>query len=167
MTPAFFNIALLILLLILLCFAAGSLLGAPYLPTKRREVQTALKLLNLKPGQTVLDLGCGDGTFLKAAAKSGLYAVGYEINPIMWLAAKMNTREYRDRVQVKLGNYWKAKLPEADGIYVFLITRYMSKLDQKVKSEAKKPVKLASYTFEIPEKQPVKEATGVYLYTYK
>ena len=37
------------------------LFGPPYLPTLAPNLKTALDLLDLKSGQTVLDLGSGDG----------------------------------------------------------------------------------------------------------
>ena len=52
----------------LFSFAAVLLVGAPYLPTLRPQVLTGLDLLHLKKGQTMLELGCGDGRVLLEAA---------------------------------------------------------------------------------------------------
>jgi SAM-dependent methyltransferase len=83
-----------LLVLVLLClgaFAAVIFFGAPYLPTLRPQIQAAFALLELKPGQTLLELGCGDGKVLVAAAEAGYKAVGIELNPILALVAWART----------------------------------------------------------------------------
>ncbi len=158
-------LAILILVLIY-SFIVGIIFGAPYLPTMNDQRQTALELLDLKPGQTLFDLGCGDGRMLKAAAQKGLNAVGYELSPLLAFLAWINNWHYRRQVEVRWGNYWRADLTDADGIYVFLLTKYMVKFDGLVKSKAKKGVKVASYTFKIPGKKPAAQANAVHLYKY-
>jgi len=142
--------------------------GAPYLPTLSRQTTTALDLLDLKPGQTLIELGCGDGRVLLAAAKRGITGVGYELNPILILVAKLVTWRHRKLVTVKLGNFWAVKWPQADGIFVFLLDKYMEKLDKKITQEYKdKKVKLVSFAFKIPEKKPLTVKNGLFLYEYK
>ncbi len=153
---------------ILLIFAYGFVLlfGAPYFPSLKPHIKAALDLFELKEGQVVYDLGCGDGRFLKAAAKHGLKAVGYELNPFMFVYSWLTTRRYGRQVKVRFGNFWNADLSEADAIFVFLLDKYMPKLDEKIKQSAKKRVKLASHTFKIPGKKPARVKYGVYLYKY-
>ena len=76
------TIVLIVIAVVFICFAGVVAFGAPYLPTLRPQVETALELVNLMPGQTLLELGCGDGKVLVAAAQTGLHAVGYELNPL-------------------------------------------------------------------------------------
>ena len=121
------------LLLILLCFAFVLLFGAPYVPTLNPQVRAALELANLKPGETLLELGCGDGKVLIAAAHVGVHAVGYELNPILALIAWVRTRRFRREVRVVWGNFWRKEWPAADGIFTFLLPKYMAKLDKKIK----------------------------------
>lgn len=161
------TVLLVILLLVAIySFGVGVIFGAPYLPTLQAQRQIALEMLDLKPGQTLYDLGCGDGRMLRSAAQAGLNAVGYELSPILYVIALIVNFRYRKQVKVVLGNYWSADWRSADGIFVFLMDRYMGRFDQKVR-ELKKPVKVASYTFKVPNKKPaqVKEAVYLYLYT--
>lgn len=153
-------------ILLILAYGAVLLFGAPYFPSLKPHIKAGLDLLDLKPGQTVYDLGCGDGRFLKAAAKSGLKAVGYELNPFMFLYSWATTRRYGRRVKVKYGNFWHADLSGADGIFVFLLTRYMKQFDELIRDRAPKGVKVASHTFKIPGKKIVKQNYGVFLYKY-
>lgn len=142
------------------------LFGAPWFPSLKPHVKAALDLLDLKEGQTVYDLGCGDGRFLNAAAQCGLKAVGYELNPFMFAYAWFSTRKYRKQVKVRFGNFWKADLADADAVFIFLLTKYMSDFDQLIKAKAPKGIKVASHAFKIPGKKPLKKEYGVYLYKY-
>ncbi len=160
-------IVLLILLILLLGFGVGAILGAPYLPTRHAQAEAALELLKLERGQTVLDLGSGDGNFLLVAAKRGIKSVGYEINPVLVLWSKLRTRKYRKLVSIKWSNFWNVRWPEIDGIYVFLIDHYMKKLDKKICQELTKPTPIASYIFKLPDREATKVKNGVYLYYWQ
>ena len=81
---------------------------------------------------------------------------------ISWLVA----RRYPRRVKIYFGDFWKANISQADAIYVFLFDRYMKQLDEKIKAEAKPGLLLASHTFKIPDKKPIADQYGVYLYKY-
>jgi hypothetical protein len=131
-------------------------------------MDSAFELLDLKPGQTMLDLGSGDGRVLIAAAKRGIYAVGIELSIILFLMSWLRTRPYRSQVRVVWGNYFTASWPPADAIFTFMIPRQMPKLDAKIEAwRGKKPVRLASFAFAIPGKEYVAKKSGVFLYQYK
>lgn len=149
------------------CFGFVILFGAPYLPTLRSQQKIALDLLKLKPGQVLYDLGCGDGRLLSAAARQGIKAVGYEINPIMAAWAWLATRRHRRLVKVVWGNFWRAGIDDADAVYVFLISRYMGRLDKYLNGQKfARRVAVASYGFEIPAKKAQAARGGVFLYFY-
>src|SRR5580658_10720616 len=55
---------------------------APYVSSPAKVVDRMLELANIRPGETVYDLGCGDGRILIAAVKNyTARAVGVEISP--------------------------------------------------------------------------------------
>jgi hypothetical protein len=163
-------------LAVVLCFSFVLLFGAPYLPVLRRQLHASIELLDLAPGDTLLELGCGDGRVLAAAARQGLTAVGYEINPLLALWAWLVTRRYGKRVRVHWSDYWKADWPEAQGVYAFILPKYMSKLDTKIVQQQKiwqskgathsRLVRLVSFAFVIPGRRVVQERDGVFLYEY-
>lgn len=153
-------------ILLVMAYGLVLLFGAPYLPSLNQHMEAAFYLLDLKKGQTVYDLGCGDGRFLKEAARRGYKAVGYELNPFVFAYAWLTTRRYRKQVKVHLGNFWKADISDADAIFVFLLDKYMPKLDELIKNTSKKHLKLASHAFKIPGKKPIAKRYGVYLYKY-
>lgn len=141
--------------------------GAPFLPTLKARVPEALDLINLKKGQTLLELGSGDGRVLKEAASRGLYAIGYELNPLLVLYSKINTFSQRKNIKIKWGNYWRSTWPAADGVFVFLLQPYMEKLSKKIEQQySDRPVSLVSFAFTINSKKPAKENNGLYLYRY-
>lgn len=141
-------------------------LGAPYVPTRRKQREAALDLLNLKPGQTLIDLGCGDGAMLIAAAHRGIKVVGYEINPLLVGIAWLRTRRYGNQVRVVQGNFWHKKWPAADAVFVFLTERYMGRLHLEMQARFKRPVKLITYAFSISAKKPVAVQEACFLYKY-
>lgn len=160
------NLFILIVIIIVLVFSFVILFGAPYLPTLKDRAEEAFKLLDLKPGDTLLELGSGDGRILRMAAKKGIKGIGYELNPLLVWYSQISCWRYRKLVTFKCRNYWQVTLPACDGIYVFLLDRFMSKLDKKIMNELKPPVKLVSYAFKIPGRKPVKAKNALYMYVY-
>lgn len=155
------------LAIIVILFGLVVFFGPPYLPTLSKQVETALDMLDLKPSETLLELGSGDGRVMLAAARRGLNVIGIEANPILVLTSIVVTWRYRKQVRIIWGSYWGPQWPRADGIFTFMLGRYMERLDHRVELWHSKPIKLASFAFTIPDKEPVDKQAGVYLYEYK
>lgn len=142
--------------------------GPPYLPTLRRNAEAAMDLLDLKPGETMLELGSGDGRVMVAAAKRGANVVGIELSPLLVVVSWLRTRRYRKQVRIIWGNFFAVKWPPAEAIFTFMIPRQMDKLDKQIgRWHGEKPVRLASFAFSIPGKKPSTVKNGVFLYYYK
>lgn len=140
--------------------------GAPFLPTLRAREPDIFKLLALKPGQSLVELGSGDGRILRAAAERGVYAIGYELNPVLVVWSVLVNWKYHKFIKVHWGNFWRKKLPITDAVYVFLLNPYMGKLHNKFVQELSGNVKVVSFAFQIPNKRHSKELNGLYLYKY-
>jgi hypothetical protein len=156
-----------ILVVLIICFGGVLLFGAPYLPTLKPQIEAALKMADLKPGDTLIELGSGDGRVMLAAAKQGINVVGYELNPILAAISWLRTLMYKKHTATIWGDFWQKDWPEHQAIFTFLLPKYMSKLDKKVMQSKHKPVKLVSFAFEIPGKQPAAQKDGVFLYVYR
>lgn len=155
---------------VVICFAAVLLVGPPYLPTLNKQVEAALDMLELKQGETLLELGCGDGKVLVAAARRGLQVTGIELNPILVVVCWLRTVRYRKQVKVIWGDYWRTSLwPAATaGIFGFVLPKYMTKLDETIlKWKKSRKLRLASFAFAIPDKHVDRQQDGVFLYIYK
>lgn len=159
---------LLIPIVVVLCFGLIVLVGPPYLPTLKPQLEAALDMLDLKPGQQLLELGSGDGVVLVAAARRGIKVTGIELNPVLVVVSRVRTWRYRHLVTVKMGNYWDTRLwGQADAIFGFVLPRYMTKLDETItRWRGSRPVDLASFAFKIPGKPIDRESKGVFLYRY-
>lgn len=161
------NLTLIFCAVLFVAFTFVIAFGAPFLPTLKDRVPEALELINLSPGDTLLELGSGDGRVLVEAAKKEINSVGYELNPLLVLYSRVRTIKYRKNVKIIWGNYWQKQWPKVDGVFVFLLQPYMEKLDKRIVQNYPDGVKLVSFAFTIPGKKPSQEINGMYLYTYK
>ena len=65
-------------------------LDALWQPTDSVTMKRLLYLSEIQPGEKLVDLGCGDGRFVVAAARDfGARATGFEIDPFRVLYAKI------------------------------------------------------------------------------
>ncbi len=157
------------ILFILLCsFAYAAWSAAPWVPTKKHDVERVRALLDLKPGEVVYELGCGDGRMCAALAHEGVRAVGLELSVLQWFAAKLRTWKNRD-VEIRLANLYHYDLSKADAVYMFLMPEAYEKLRLKFERELKKGARVVSYVWPIPGWEPARidrkeGAPNLYLY---
>lgn len=78
----------------------------PYVTSSSLPARLACVLVNLvaRPGQRLLDPCCGTGTIVMAAAHSGIYATGYDVNPRMIGATTKNLQHFGLSADVTLGD---------------------------------------------------------------
>lgn len=153
-----------LLILISGLFALGAIFGAPYVPILKKSSDDLFGMIDLPKGATIIDLGSGDGAFALQAAKRGYQVIGYEINPILVFIARVRTLRYRKHVTILLRDFWRIELPQAEAIYVFLIDRYMQKLENKLQAEIKAPTFIISHVFQLPHLKSIQKNKNTYLY---
>src|SRR5262252_1661360 len=98
---------------------------APYIPSPQVVVDRMLEMAHVKPGETVYDLGSGDGRILiTAAQKFRAKAVGIELSPELCQAtmAKIEKLGLQDQVKVLNRNLLKVDLSPADVVTIYLLT---------------------------------------------
>lgn len=95
---------------------------APFVPTSKARVRQLIDFAQIKTGETVIDLGCGDGRLLVAAAKQGANCIGYEISWVPYLWAKFNSRKYSD-IKIIRSNFMKVDLSKADIVFAYLLPK--------------------------------------------
>lgn len=149
-------------------FALTALTGAPYVPSKRRDIKKAFDTLYvLDEKDTLLDIGSGDGVVLRAAARRGATAIGYEINPLLvWLSRWLSRDE--PRIRVRLTNFWLSSFPlNTTIVYTFGESRDIAKMYKKVQREANKLDRILwfmSLGFKVPKQTVFKSVGAHHLY---
>ncbi|NUM25217.1 MAG: class I SAM-dependent methyltransferase [Candidatus Buchananbacteria bacterium] len=153
-------------------FALGGVLAAPWVPLWKKDVRRMLELAEVKPGETVYDLGAGDGRIIIIAAKEfGATATGFEVAvlPFLWGYIKIKVLGLSKKAKLKYNNFFNQDLSQADVICVFLTPEAMKKLKPKFQKEKNKNCRIVSYAFKIPDWEPEKVSKGpgetsIYLY---
>jgi len=131
--------------------------SVPFVPTPVEVIRRMLQMADLKPGELLLDLGCGDGRVLIVAAKEfGARAVGIEVRSDLASRAAYNAMKegVSDRVLVINGNFFEIKLPPADVIFMYLLTSVNERLRPKLEREAKPGARIVSHDFEVTGWRP-------------
>jgi len=133
--------------------------------TDKNTAVAMYKLLDLRRGQIVYDLGCGDGQLLCPAGNFGLRGVGFEIDK--GLAADATYHMERNKHPVKIINddfgkikYWRhlcngqpgeVQIADADGILLYLETEPMAKIMPRLRRELRPGTRIVSNGFKFPD----------------
>lgn len=135
-------------------FTTVFLSKVPWVPTRSKVGRKMFELADLKPGETVIDLGCGDGSLLLTAVKDfqAGHCVGYELDPaIRWYG---NFRIFRAKlsgqIELRGGNFFKAELPKADVIATYLFPEIQKKLEPMLKKYYPSGTRVVARTFTYP-----------------
>lgn len=155
--------------------AIASISFAPWVPTRKRDLQRIFQLANFKDGETFYELGCGDGTVIINAAKQfQVKAVGLEIALPLYIVSKLRQFFSKNKnVKIKFKNLFKEDLSQADIIFIFGMPKPLAgKLREKLQKELKPGARVISYVFPIAGLTPVKidkpneKEVAIYLYEF-
>ena len=131
---------------------------APYVNSPEHAVDKMLRMANLKPGETLYDLGCGDGRILIAAAsRFRVKAVGIEISNHLVRKASENVKKagLQDRVKVLHGNFMQTNLSSADVVTLYLATTANESLRPNLEKYLRPKTRVVSYDYPIPGWNPI------------
>jgi precorrin-6B methylase 2 len=154
---AAFWLSVLFFVLVLLWVLVPALYGLPPVPTRPERIRKALELANLRPEETLYDLGAGDGRVLLIAVRDfGARAVGIEIGPIqcalIWLRAAASG--LGDQVKVRWANFYKDDLSGADVVFVYATSKEIAKLAPHLEKQMKRGARLVSISADFREWEP-------------
>jgi SAM-dependent methyltransferase len=169
------NLLLLAILLLSSTIVWSCLSLAPWVPTRKKDLQRICELANLQTGENFYDLGCGDGRLVFYTAKNcQANSVGIELALPFYLYCQI--RKWLDKnknVQFKFKNLFYENLTNADVIFIFAAysEKITDKLKTKLKTELKPGSRIISYVFPItgwnPKivSKPTNKDLPIYLYT--
>jgi len=147
-------ILVLFIFLLAVTFAWAGYKAAPWVPTRKCDVERFLRLADIKPTERMYDLGCGDGRLTGVASKAGAGAVGFEISLFPYFIAKirglfLKRNHGAGKYTIKFHDFWKADLSDADIVHFFLMPKIYPKLKKKFEKELKKGCKVIAYVWPI------------------
>ena len=168
------NNIILILIIILIPFAIGWFSYAPWVPTRKEDIERAIWLIEFIWKNVFFELGCWDWrTCFEVAKRYDIEVTWIEINIFMYLICilkKMIFYRKLKNVRFVYGSLFKINLKGVDIIYTFWMPEKMWKLAVKIKKECQKWTQVISYAFginwlenEIKDK-PSKDMLSIFCY---
>lgn len=151
--------ALRVFLMASLCtaLAAGTVRGqerfSPFVPSNQDNVERMVRLANLRPTDTIMDLGSGDGRIVMTAVQSlqGVRGVGVEINAELVDKASdaAHAQGLGNRVRFLHQNAFDADLAQADVIFMWLFPELMRLLRPKILAEARPGTRVVAASWDL------------------
>jgi cyclopropane fatty-acyl-phospholipid synthase-like methyltransferase len=145
---------------------------APFVQTPVEVAKKMIQLAALKPGQTLYDLGAGDGRLvIMAAQETGAHTVGVEMRDDLVERARSEIKKLNleDRVQVVHEDFFSVNLKDADAVTLYLTTSGNERLRPKLEQELKKGARVISHDFKVGNWKPsvvYNELLGHTIYSY-
>src|SRR6267142_95277 len=130
-----------------------------YVPTPYEVVDKMLDMADVRKGEVVYDLGCGDGRIpIMAAKKYGVKAFGWDIDPKRVAESQDNIarNNVKDLVTIKLGDIFELDLSKADVITLYLLPALNVKLIPQLE-KLKPGCRIVSHDFDMQGVKPKRE----------
>ena len=129
-----------------------------YIPTPKVIVSQMLLLAGLRRGETLFDLGAGDGRILvEAARKFGARAKGIEIDPNRVQRIKERLKSTGVDAEVIRADFMTVDLSSANVVTMYLSDSANSRLAPKLERELTGGARVVSLDYTIPGWASVKE----------
>jgi ubiquinone/menaquinone biosynthesis C-methylase UbiE len=125
----------------------------PFLPSPQLVVEKMLEAAQLKPGETLYDLGSGDGRIvITAAQKFKANAVGVEISEALCKSTlkKIGALHLDTQVKIIHANALKVDLTPADVVTLYLLTSSNARLKPNLVKYLKPGARVVSLNFGMP-----------------
>ncbi len=168
--------ALLILVLSAIAFAVpidsagektfGKNRDVPYVPTSSHIIESMLSVANVTGEDFVIDLGCGDGRIVIAAAKLGARGLGIDIDPERIDESNKNARQERvsDRVNFLKQDLFKTDISRATVLTMYLLPSVNMKLRPRLLRELKPGTRIVSHDFDLEDWEPDKKMPNIFFW---
>ena len=131
--------------------------GVRYEPTSPEVVQAMLRLADVKGGDVVYDLGCGDGRIVIAAMRAGAArGVCVDIDPRRIAESRENAEQagVADHIRFLNQDLFATDLGDATVVMLFLSPDFNLKLRPKLQRELKTGARIVSHWHDMGDWQP-------------
>jgi len=131
---------------------------APYIPSPQIVVDKMLEAGRVKPGETVYDLGSGDGRIvITAVQKFKAKAVGIELSPELSRSTteKIRSLGLQDKAKIMQGSMLRMDMSPADVVTLYLLTSSNDILKPILEKQLKGGARVVSHDFEFRGWKPV------------
>lgn len=131
-------------------------LDVPYVPTPDNVVEKMLDMVDVGPGDYVIDLGSGDGRIVIAAAKRGAYGHGVDLDPKRIREARENAVRagVEDRVIFVEGNIFNTDFSRANVVTMYLLNSVNIQLRPHLLKNLKPGSRIVSHDFDMGNWKP-------------
>lgn len=144
--------------------------GSPPIHTSRKTCREILSRARVNSRDIVVDLGSGSGNMVACAARDfKCRAVGYELSPYPFLVSIFKTA-FSKRARVHYASLYEANLKDSTVVYIYLLPKMISRLEEKLIKETRKGTSIIARGFPLKKIKPKqvltlgKEKTKVYFY---
>jgi protein-L-isoaspartate O-methyltransferase len=130
---------------------------APYVVSPQRIVERMLELAELKPNETLYDLGSGDGRIIiTAAQRFRAKAVGVEISDLLVTSSNERIAKLglQGRASVIHGDLLQVDLSPADVVTIYLMTGSNEILRPNLEKYLKPGARVVSHEYAVPGWKP-------------
>lgn len=132
-----------------------------YVPTPQPVVDRMLQMAQVKKGDVVYDLGCGDGRIVVTAAKRyGVRAIGFDIDPDRVDEARANVRaaKLEHLVTIEHKDIFTLDLSPASVVTLYLLPKLNVRLIPQLE-KLKPGSRIVSHDFDMEGVEPVQHVT--------
>ena len=143
----------------------------PFVPTPQEVVDKMIELGGVKKGDTVYDLGSGDGRIVITAAKKGARAMGFEIDGDLLKESRENIQKagVENLAEIRQQDILTVDLSPASVVTMYLLPDVNLKLRPNVLSQMKPGSRVVSHAFDMGDWKPDKtervNGRTIYLWT--
>jgi SAM-dependent methyltransferase len=137
---------------------------APFVPTPQEVVDRMLAMAEVKAGDVVYDLGCGDGRLVITAAKRfGVHGLGVDIDPDRIAESKANAKRegVEKLVEFRQQDARDVNLSGASVVTLYLLTEANLELRPRLQAELKPGSRVVSHQFGMGDWVPTHAETIV------
>jgi SAM-dependent methyltransferase len=124
-------------------------LDVPFASTPPNVVERMLEVANVGPGDYVIDLGCGDGRIVIAAAKRGAFGHGVDLDPKRIREARDNAQKSNvsEKVMFLEEDIFKTEISRASVVTMYLLSTVNEDLRPRLLEELEPGTRIVSHNF--------------------